>query len=754
MQHLSPSLPARRTGGPTARLALVAVIALLALVIPAGTAAASTDGGSSGQRTHAVGLGVGKADEQDPLLVHIDSITPSALGDNDRPITVTGTVTNASDELWTDIKLYAFRSASPIVDTTSLADSAGIEAGATVGDRVIEPGTEDVVDGLDPQKTAYFSLTVPRKQLEITEAGVYWFGVHAIGDSSVPRDLFSDGRARTFIPLVPDAKNTEPVDAAIVVPVRETVWMRPDGRIDRVRKWARSLDEGGRLRSILDVGAASPNVPLTWLVDPAVPAAVARLAAGNPPRSLAPDPAAEPPAEEPAEEETEGIAQGGAADTFPTSNNPIPQVDPDRKLTEDEQRLAGLAQDWLERLGEVTSGQNVLALPYGDIDASAAATHGPDYYTQAAARSTQVMEWLGIVSSPVLAPRDGILSPEAIAGATPESTILLADTSFDVPPDAPDSMVRLLEHEVVVTSSGAAAGGPSPTEADDPLALRQRLLSEAALRLQSGSREPVVMVLPSDWHPEDPDDLFDGLNVPWLEPVTVADLSLRPTVSMNASDLRYVEEDDDAEIGLTSFTAANQLASRANLLAGVLTLPTLVQQQASDETLLSLSVGHRADADAAADTIRAATEFISDQLATVTVEAPESATLSSETGQFGADVVNGLDQPVTVRITARTDGELDVEEPDEAIQLGAGKRFRIRPDVTAHRPGIHQVRLVVADTAGTPIGSSTTLQIRAAQVSGVIWLLLGGGALLLFSTIAVRLVRRIRARRTADESQV
>jgi hypothetical protein len=367
-------------------------------------------------------------------------------------------------------------------------------------------------------------------------------------------------------------------------------------------------------------------------------------------------------------------------------------------------------------------------------------------------RSSQVMSWLGVAATPAIAPRDGILSRAAIEQATPDSTILLADTSFAVPPNAPRSMVRLLGHKVVVTSSGAAAGGPSPTATDDPLALRQRLLSEAALRLQSGSRSPVVMMLPADWRPVDPSPLFSGLDVPWLEPVTVGDLSLLPAASMNGDGLVYTEEDEAAELDLANFSAADQLTGRADQLAGVLSLPNLVRQQVADEVLMSLSTGHRVDPDSAAASVRAATGFMSEQLSSVTVDAPDAVTLSSESGNFGADVVNGLDQPVTVRIVVQSDGGLELEDLGP-IQLSAQARFRIKPLVKADRPGIHQVRLVVTDVQGLPLGDSTGMQIRAAQVSGLIWLLLAGGALLLFGTIAIRLVRRGRGRGAVASEQ-
>lgn len=678
---------------------------------------------------------------EDPLLVHLDTISPATLSDKDEPVTITGTITNESAEQWTEINLYSFRSLAPLLDASSLAASAAIEADAPVGERVITPGTEATVDVLEPGQTTNFSLTVPRSELGLSASGVYWLGVHARGaSSSLPRDDFTDGRARTFIPLVPrSGKNPDTVETAIVLPIRETVWLTPGGRVDRVRRWTRSLGEGGRLRTILDAGDPATGAQVTWLVDPAVPAAVARLAAGNPPRSLEPDPAALPVETT----ETPETPAGGA----PAVTDPVPPVDPEAELTEDEQQLAAMAQEWLDRFQAVTSGQTVLALPYGDIDASAAAAHGPGYYTQAVTRTAQVMGWLGVAFTPALAPRDGLLSPAAISAATEDSTILLADTSFAgaVPPNAPNSMVRLLGHKVVVTSSGASSGGPSPTAADDPLALRQRLLSEAALRLQSGTRAPVVMMLPADWKPSDPGSLFDGLDVPWLEHVSVADLSPLSAASMNRSALAYTVEDETAELGVSNFSMADQLAGRANLLSGLLTQQNLVNQQVADEVLMSLSLGHRPNAEKAADSVRRATEYVTDQLGSVTVTAPDKATLSSDTGQLGVDIFNGLDQPVTVRIAVQANGSLDLEDLGPQ-QIGAGGRTRIKPNVTANRPGIHQVRLVVTDAEGMPTGASTTLQIRAAQVSGLIWLLLAGGAALLFGTIAIRLVRRIRSR--------
>lgn len=765
---LSPPARGLRTAKARRRLGPVAALALVATLL-ASPAAATQDPRPGPHAPQAGGAAAAeprgprprKPADDDPLRVHLTSISPDTLSDDDRPLTISGTVSNTSFETWTGINLYSFRSVAPIADATSLAASAAIEPDAYVGDRIVEAGTEARVEELAPGESADFSLTVPRDLLTINAPGVYWLGIHARGASeTVPHDDFTDGRARTFIPFVADARRRpakgdapDPVQAAIVLPLRERVWLAADGSVARPGRWRKSLIEGGRLEALLDAGDSAAGTPLTWLVDPAVLVAIARLGAGNPPRTLAPDPDALPVTGEPTDPSSTAGATPEGATTQPdpagVDHEPVPAPDPEQELTAWQQELATTATAWLERFTALTAGKTVLALPYGDLDAAAAAAHAPAFYEQAVARSSQVMTWLGIQSSPALAPRQGVLSPAALQAATPDSTVLVADTSFAVPPDTQTSMVRLLDHDVVVTSSGAAAGGPGPGAPDDALALRQRLLSEAAVRGAAGSTAPVVMVLPHDWHPVDPAALFTGLDKRWLTPVTVAEVAQRPAASLSGNDLAYTEEDEALELPATNFEAAAELADRAALMGGVLTLPNLVPAQVADEILVMLSSGHRTSPDRALRSTRAAEAHIDEQLASITVEAPDAVTLSSENGNLGADVVNGLDQPVTVRVTAAaSDGDLQVQDPED-LQLDPGARKRIRPRITADRPGIHQVRLLVTDTQGQPLGASTSLQIRAAQVSGLIWLLLAGGALLLFGTIAVRLVRRIRSSRQA-----
>ena len=182
-------------------------------------------------------------------------------------------------------------------------------------------------------------------------------------------------------------------------------------------------------------------------------------------------------------------------------------------------------------------------------------------------------------------------------------------------------------------------------------------------------------------------------------------------------------------------------------MSGVLVQPHLVRQQATDEALATLSVQQRTAGDRGGGRPPgAAAAHLDDQLAGIDVVAPSSVTLSSADGTLGATVVNGLDQPVTVQVRAETDGSLEVDDSG-VLRLGPGDRSRLLLDVNASRLGIHQVRLLVTDQDGTPLGGAAALPVRSAQVSAIIWYILVFGAVLLFGTILVRVVRQVRARR-------
>ncbi|MFC7358845.1 DUF6049 family protein [Nocardioides astragali] len=678
------------------------------------------------------------AEEPDPLLVHIDAISPVLPGRGE--VEISGTVTNTSDETFTRVNLHAFSSQTPILDSILLSQSATIDPNADVGPRVTVPGTFDTVDVLVPGETAPFSDSVPVELLGIPDQdGVYWIGIHALGDSSVPRDIVADGRARTFIPARPSTNRAQ--EAAVILPVRNRVWFDADGRVGGTERWARRLADGGSLDGALDMADSAGSTPYSWLVDPAVLLALARLAAGNVPRSLAPESTVAGEEPTPTETPTDGETASDPAETLtPTA----PQTtDPPN---EEDAALAAAASAWLARFKLLVGTNPVLTLPYGDLDLSAAVRNDRTRVDQALARAAEVMAGLGLPSRPTVAPSNDVLSPEAIAAIPGGTTILLGDNAFAIPPSSPTSVVKLLGHEVVVTSTGAEAGGPGPTAANDPLALRQRLLSEAALRLANRDKAPLVVTLPTVWRGEDAASFFTELERSWLDIVPVADVADRWASGVPASLLAYTDSDLAEELDARNFAAATRATDTAALVEEVLTLQTTIMGQVRDEVLVTLSEQHRPRPRLAERASARVEDALRDELGKIEIEAPTSVTLSSDSGKLGATLVNGLDQPVTVRVQATTDGDLTLTGGG-VRELGPLARSVLRYDASTTQPRVHHVRLTVTSVDGVPLGSADELPIRAARVSALIWIAMALGALVLFGMIGYRLPGQIRSRR-------
>lgn len=684
------------------------------------------------------------AEIADPLVVHIDAISTVLPRRGD--VEISGTVTNVSDDTFTRINLHAFSSQSPLVDAATLSASASIDPTQYVGPRVTEPGTFATVDVLEPGQSAEFSDSVPVELLGIPDSpGVYWIGIHALGDGAVPRDEVADGRARTFIPLLPrgSGNGEETQEAAIILPLRSRVWFDEEGRVGGTDRWARWLEEGGRLDAALDIADTAGTTPYSWLVDPAILVALTQLSTGNPPRSIAPDPTV--PGQEPTPTETPTETPSGS-ESIPaptlTPRTPVPAED----RSEEEQALATAASEWVNRFLTAAAGQTILTLPFGDLDVSAAVRHSPERLAQAVERSAQVMADLGVASQPTLAPENDVVSPEALAAASADTTVLLGDNAFAAPPGSPTSVVRLLDRTVLVTSTGAESGGPGPTAADDPLALRQRLLSEAAIRFTAGDPAPLVLTVPSGWEPADSASFFAGLDEPWLDVVSVPDVAAGSATDLPSSSLAYTETDVADELDVGNFSAASTASDAAAVMEGVLTSQTTIEAQVRDEVLVTLSQQHRARPRPAAAAATRIAQSLRTDLGKIRIEGPRSVTLSSDSGQLGATLVNGLDQPVTVRIEASTDGQLTLTGTGER-KLEPGSRSLVRFEARTTRPGVHNVRLAVTTVEGIPIGSYDELPIRAAGVSALIWIIMAAAGLVLFGAIAYRLPRQIRARR-------
>ncbi|WP_436701969.1 DUF6049 family protein [Nocardioides sp. BYT-33-1] len=709
------------------------------------------------------------AEYDPPLEVTIDELTPGVLP-RTGPLVIRGRITNVDLETWQRINIYPMFGAGddcigcpPAITTEDeLTAAVATDPEAQVGVRKTnEEAVRAQVATLGPGESEAYSIRIPQRVLRQVFAnpttGVYWFGVHALGESRDGRDEVADGRARTFLPYVAPTDSAR-VDTAVVVPLRGRVAHSADGELGRTDWWEEALSPQGVLGGPLAFGAASTTTPVTWLLDPAVADAVGQLAAGNPTRTIT---AVTP--EEDSEESEDPSPSGSAGDdaddgdagegTDEAAELEAATLDPDDPLVR-------AAQTWLQRAGTVLPDDTVAALPYGDPDLSAGARSLPSLYATARKHASPTLAAWGIETTPVVASRNGYLDAAAIADVDDGATLLLGEQMFSAeafPQGAPvGGLVE--DRPVVATSTATARGGPGPDPALAPVALRQRLLSEAVIRiLRSGGErpDPLVVVLPSSIDAAGASEFWAGLED---GPVTLVDLpTLTRTndlaVDADAADERQVDPDDltypqgqvAAQLDAGVFNEAGSLIRAGRSLQSILGEGYTIGDTLVGEALAGTSYAMRDDADAGPRLGRSRA-WVEDELGQVDLDAPQGVTLSSSSGSFNVAVSNTLDHAVTVRIEVAADSGATIAVANPIV-LAANSRSSVPVSADMHGTGVHNVRLRLTDADGTPLGAEDELPIRSGQVGVVIWAIIGTGAGILFVAIGIRLVRRFRAAR-------
>ena len=298
-------------------------------------------------------------------------------------------------------------------------------------------------------------------------------------------------------------------------------------------------------------------------------------------------------------------------------------------------------------------GDEVLAVPYGDTDVSAAARQDHrGTYGRARNRSAGPLPGVGLPTVPAVAPPSGYLSPEAVRMVEQDTTVLVSDKMFADPP----AVASVGGRRLVVTSSRAADGGPAPGDPRSALAMRQRILAEAAVRFLKPARTPLVVLLPYDWVPAPSSTFFSGFDLEWVDLTSVegATGGVSPEV-VSPDDLRYPQRQVAFELDAANFTAADALRASGESLQDLLTLNNEVGATVGDQSLASTSYSARARPDSARASTDRSRAWIEERMGLVGVKAPPGGvTLSSINGSFPASILNKLDQPVTVGLTARS----------------------------------------------------------------------------------------------------
>jgi hypothetical protein len=405
---------------------------------------------------------------------------------------------------------------------------------------------------------------------------------------------------------------------------------------------------------------------------------------------------------------------------------------------------------WLDEFGREAGSHTVAALPYGDLDA-AAALGGPfpALFRQAAGLGTATMAALGVTNPlPLVDPLDGSLPPSALGRVGAGTTVLLDGSA--VPRERDSVVARPGRAPVVLTLPPADVGGPGPNSPLDALAVRQRLLSEAALHAMSANRDqPMVVALPPYWDPGPgwaAARFFGGLDTSWLQLVDLPAVLATAPASRGTIAPVYPTALRAAQVPVANLSSTRALSRAGDVFAGVLSENNTVDDVLAKAAMLGSSYGARSHPARSRGETDSTTRYVRAQMSQVHIEGPPFVMMSGESGPIQVTLVNDLSQTVTVGLSMSTPGsDLSIAKHDP-VTLGPGRRTSIRLEVRSNDIGVHSVTLRVTDPFGAPLGSRAQFNVRTSHVSTIIWVIMGGGAALLFLAIAVRLLRRIRRR--------
>jgi hypothetical protein len=668
-------------------------------------------------------------DAPSPLTVTLEQLTPSTIPAKGR-VVLAGTIRNDSSELWSAVNVHPFISETPMTTRDELAAAAASDPAPEVGTRLFKDGQFAPIGDLLPGQSAPFRISLPARDLPISGApGVYWIGVHALGQDTAGRDGVADGRARTFIPLVdPKARGS----VALVVPVRERVRRDRIGKLLDTSDWSAALADDGRLERIAGLLDSAGGVPATMLVDPAVIDAVASIAGDNPELSLGP-PGSTTKSPSPSPSPSPSQASGDAS---PASRT-VDRLDATDRAN---------ATRWLAQLKTASTLQTVLGLGYADPDTAALARQRPSLIGLAAKESATAFEQLGIEAVPTVAPASGWLDDEALPSVPPGTMVLVSDHAA---PRTRSHWRTPEDQDLVFSDDQAADGGPGPTPALDALAVRQRIVSDAALRALDGTRAPMVVELPPGWDPGpswQSADFFSGLTLPWLDLVRIDRASPENTPTFDAA-LGYPAAERRAEVGPANVSATRSLVSTGTVLGQLLRSTNDVRRTLIGIALEAVSSHARRDPARARAEVLATDTAMRARLGKVSVIGTDFVTLSGGSGTLTVTLVNDLDQPVTVGIEPRSSSpDVRIHTP-KPLEMAPGQRTVLRLKATASSIGVHEVTLTPVTTEGTELGTSLTFSLRTSQVGRLIWGVLMGGAALLVVMILRRIRRGLREHR-------
>lgn len=564
----------------------------------------------------------------------------------------------------------------------------------------------EVPTDLEPGASAVVDFSVEADSMGLLTTLDFWgprgVAVTLAGDGTSPATIDPVGTLRTFVLWFPvEDSAVTPVGTSVLVPVVGPA-VDPLDAESTAASLEAATSSDGRLTRVL---ASTEGVDdVAWVADPALVAA--------------PSPAG-------ADDTADGDAQTDDAASSEAA------VDQDAAA-----ELSG-------RIVDGAAGREVFALPHRDQDVTAYAAAGlpaPDQPALAGPTSTwrtdlawpaetapdaETLTAVAAAGSTTVVTAPGALSPSTALSYTPSGRTTVSTGSGAITALVPDTTL--------------SAQLTAPTDAS-PVAARQRLLAETAVvsRERPAEARQLVLAVPRDWAPG---PAVARAQLEALDSAPWARLSPVSTILGAAA----VEVD---RTGLTDAPAAEGLASTSQLtelgtaLDDIRSFAQVVPDQAAlvapveDAARAATAVAWRADPAGRDAAVADVVAHVEATRAAVSVVTARSFNIISTGSQIPVQVVNDLDQPVTLKIALDPDDPRLVAEKSVTVTIGPGEEVREQIPVRAVGSGDVTVTAQVLALDGTVLGSAESFEVRVradwenmgtAVVAGLLVVLLGAG---------------------------
>ncbi|MGH3326385.1 MAG: DUF6049 family protein, partial [Streptomycetales bacterium] len=640
------------------------------------------------------------------VQVVIEQFTPQVPGPDDI-VDVSGYLQNRSDSPVSPGEVRLRVSPTPLTsrsDLTTVTHHPEVRLGGPTAVGLRMPGS------LRPGERVPFRLSVPVSKLRLQQHGVYVLGVEVQGTrSSGVRDRL--GLTSTFLPWIPDRSRMKPTRVAVLWPL-----------VDRPRIDARGLfvddrltseiDDGGRLNRLVNDAAGAP---VTWVVDPSLLEAVARMS------------------------KTYQIRDG-------------------KGLPPGKGKTAATA--WLEELRSASEAAPVLTLPYADPDVVALRHAGftsdiEHAVTLAGEAAQRVLE--RPVTVDVAWPADDAADVPTVRAlrSADMNAIVLRDHALPLGEQltytqSGKETLELAGSDMTALISDSGVREALTAEADSPALKAQRLLAELAMITaeRPGDVQTILVAPPRRWDP-DPvvaSALLGALNdAPWIEPVPITKLRSLSEPPVDRGPLIYPKGASNRELPRKYLRGITGMRDDLTLLASILTQPDRLMADYVPAVLRTESTAWRKDRPGGRAFRETVQRSLGEMRNAVRIISRGHVTLSSRTGTIPITITNNLRQDVTVQldVTPRLTRRLHVGEV-KPQRIEAGHKVTVEVPAEAVANGIVKVDTRLRTPEGTPYGEVLPIRVRATNYGFLGLSIVGAAAAVLFVSVAVRNVRRVR----------